>query len=734
MTPIDCNPCVQSDWVDTYFVIDSSQWGWDVTIEARSFNGTFEVDDMAVLWVEAQHWTGYGSGIEVDDEGQVLKLGDFRTSWFTAADVMPSGFGGWITYKYAFPDQANNSFTVRAYRKSNGAQINSWTESCTNCTRGWTRQGIWIDAAYVGQEIGLRFTRNSGTVLVDDVGFGSLEAQSLESHPSFEAGDPFDTSTGQLSHSHTDLVVPGKGLQLEFTRSYHSMFDRVGDLGHRWSHSYSGSLDFHSTIVFVRYPTGTAMFWWNNNTWKAPPGVFDTLVKNVDNSYTLTTVTAVTYNFSATGKLTSIVDRNGWTTTISYDGDGFISEVEDAGGRSLVFTTDDDGRITEVEDPLGRTVSFGYDAEGDLVEVTDVKGGTTTYEYSDHYMTSLTDANDNVANETIYDDVHRVVEQLDAAGGTTCVYYGTGPVYDSDECDGVSPAPAAGQTIVVDPRGKKTTYDFDTRFRTTSVTDHNGNVTAFSYSTGNRRTCVTDPLGHKTGYTYDSKANVTGVIDAENTNTSCALKTGGVKWTYTYTAKNDIDLETDPLGRTTDYVYDANGNLTEVIRKDASSNSKLRTCFTRPTSGTDKGLVTELIESTTLTNCTGNKTKFTYDTYGNQTEVIDPRFSSQGTPSKTTMTYDLGGRRLTVDNELGHTTTFTYDNQNNVLSVEDELANKTVNTYDAKGNLKTVTDANRKVSGTAESGASCGAAGTGDGDDDDSDTVVDDGSNSMNYG
>jgi RHS repeat-associated protein len=97
------------------------------------------------------------------------------------------------------------------------------------------------------------------------------------------------------------------------------------------------------------------------------------------------------------------------------------------------------------------------------------------------------------------------------------------------------------------------------------------------------------------------------------------------------------------------------------------------------------------------------------------------------------MSYDDGGRRLTVTNELGHTTTSTYDDQNNILTAEDELGNKTTNTYDAKGNLKTVVEANREVSGTAESGGSCGSAGTGDGADNDSDTVVDDGCPNVIY-
>jgi RHS repeat-associated protein len=149
-----------------------------------------------------------------------------------------------------------------------------------------------------------------------------------------------------------------------------------------------------------------------------------------------------------------------------------------------------------------------------------------------------------------------------------------------------------------------------------------------------------------------------------------------------------VDLATDPLGRTTDYIYDAEGNLTDVQWKSGSS-IKRRTCYTVNA----PGQVTEQIESTTLTSCSGNKTKFEYDANGNVSAIVDPRFSGQGTPPKTTMTYDGAGRKLTETNELGHTTTWTYDAAGNVLTVKDHLNNTATNTYDAFGNLKTVTDA-----------------------------------------
>ncbi|HLF77761.1 MAG TPA: RHS repeat-associated core domain-containing protein [Dehalococcoidia bacterium] len=737
-TLVDCNPCSQTAWTTKSILLPPSSPGASVYIKfQKSYTGTFQIDDAGLQYDSTPQWIRSSGGnnysIQSDDaQGNYLKFvaGHWKSQAFTLISDTAE-----LDYAYEGTGSHYIQFIIRKVSDNSQIGYADGGSSCS-CSRAWTKLVATINAGNAGQAVYIHIqTTGTSPIYIDNAMANSWGTWARLGFPSLKSLDPVDVGSGQFTHSHTDVAVPGKGVPLEFTRSYQSASYLATDLGRNWRHNYAGSLYIYSnSSVRVFYPSGgSAYFAHSSGTFTAESGVFDLLVKNGDNTYTLTTVTAAKYNFSTAGKLTSIVDRNGWTTTITYDGSGFIDEVEDAGGRILDFTTDGSGRITEIEDPLGRTVDFDYDANNDLVEVTDVKGGTTTYEYSSHRMTSLTDSNAHLQNENIYDAANRVVEQTDAIGGKACIYYGSAPSYTSAACTGPTNTPAAGQTVTVDPRGLETIYDFDTRFRTTSVTDQDGNFTSFTLDSSDNRTCVTDPLGHKTGFTYDSLGNVTHVIDAENTDTSCALKSGGVQSTFAYTAKNDIDLETDPLGRQTDYVYDANGNLTDVIRKDASSNVKLRTCLTRPTSGTNEGLVTEIIESTTLTNCTGNTTKFEYDSYGNQTAVIDARFSSQGSPPKTEIEYDLGGRRETVTNELGHTTTFTYDEQNNVLTAEDGLGNLTKSTYDAKGNLLTVTDANREAVSTAESGAACGSAGTGDGDDDDSDTVIDDGCPSVIY-
>jgi RHS repeat-associated protein len=617
-------------------------------------------------------------------------------------DVVSGSIEAMKWYPYTFSGTSGEQVLVRvrktggdvypamSLRRPDGSQLcsnvwpNEFTSECTlNVTGTYT---IWVYSKD-GDQSGT-FELTYGIPQYDP-----WTPVSNPSHPHNSTKDPVNVATGDFSHSHTDLAIPGKGVPLQFTRYYHSGSKLSSGMGSGWTHTYDMYLTFDGSNVNVFYPEGYANeFTLSGGAYHPRDGVYDTLVKNQDNTYALTTKDQISYNFTSAGKLASVADRNGNTTTLSYDGNGFLDYVTDASGRSLDFDVDANGRITQITDPLDRTVSFQYDGNGDLVEVTDAKGGTTAYTYSNHHMTSLTDANNHVATQNVY-WANRVVEQTDAVGGKTCLYYGSGPAYTSGNCPGVTPSPQAGQTVVVDPRGNKTTYAFDSSFRTTQATDALSGVTSYAYDSNDNRTCVTDPLGHKTGYAYDSKGNVTQVIDALNTQANCTLKQGGVRWTFTYTAKNDVDLATDPLGRQTDYVYDGDGNLTEVIRKDDGGATKARTCFTRDSAG----LMTELIESTNLSDCTGNKTKFEYDSYGNQTAVVDPRFSGQEDPPETTFTYDLGGRLLTVTNELGHTTTYTYDAQNNVLTVTDNLGNVTTYTYDAKGNLETITDANDKL-------------------------------------
>ncbi len=774
--------------------LNLSQWaGQSIKLRFEG-TGTVGVDNAGIMKVALPNWSlnisDYGEVPTVESggpSGNYARLYGGNHNVFTGAFTVPS-FPPELQFRRTFL-VGNSSLSVAVMSGPNFENLTSaYAESGGSGPQPWAVKSFSV-SSWGGQTIKLQVIGNTGEVGFDDPAFNFTAAAVLgwsspgssQEHPSADDGEPVDTSAGSLVHRHTDILIPGRGIPLEFTRTYASMSTHAGDLGHRWNHNYAWLLTIESDgDATVTYPSGgLARFEWNSGsqTFSAPGGNTDSLVKNQDGTYTLTNTAQIKFNFSSAGKLTSIVDRNNNTTSLSYDGNGRLSSVTDPGGRALTFTYDASNRIWKVTDPLPtpdtRTVEFTYDASGDLTQVKDVKGGTTNYAYSSHRMISLTDSNNHTAAQNTYDTANRVAEQTDGVGGVTCFYYGSGPTYTSTNCPGVTPAPQAGETIVVNPRGNKTTYGFDLSYRTTDAKDPLGNTIHYDFDSSNDVTCVTDQRGKKAAYSYDSKGNVTQMIDALNTDASCQLKTGGVKWTFTYTARNDIDLETDPLGRQTDYVYDTPGNLTRVIRKDAGGAVKALTCFERDSAG----LVTASVASTDLVvppgptdQCTGNRALLGYDSYGNQTCVVNPRFSSaqpcSSITTKSTFAFDNGGRLQSVTNELRQASgtaesgtqcgsagtgngldddadtviddgcpsaAYTYDAQNNVLATTDGVGDVTTNTYDAKGNLKTIIDANRKTVGTAESGTQCGAAGTGNGVDDDGDTVKDDGCPSSIY-
>src|SRR5207245_1603933 len=64
-------------------------------------------------------------------------------------------------------------------------------------------------------------------------------------------------------------------------------------------------------------------------------------------------------------RLSQIVDRNGYATTLAYTStSSLLRSVSDAEGRALSFSYTVTGTatyLTQVSDPISRTVQFGYD-------------------------------------------------------------------------------------------------------------------------------------------------------------------------------------------------------------------------------------------------------------------------------------------------------------------------------------------------------------------------------------
>jgi RHS repeat-associated protein len=517
---------------------------------------------------------------------------------------------------------------------------------------------------------------------------------------------PVNAATGVLWETQTDAAVPGHGVPLELTRTYSaSDASKTGSFGHGWTSSYGMSLSLDATTAVVRQENGAPATFYNAGTSFLPgTGLLGSLVANGNGTYTFTRdATNVAYVFSAAGRLIAVTDRNGYTTTLTYDGGGDLTQVRDPAGRSLTLAHAG-GHIVSATDPAGHKTSYGYDAAGDLTSVADPMGRTRKFTYdADHLLLSATDPNGGTSTNT-YDDAARVTKQVDAAGRATTLTYAGDPASEAgatttmidargietqyrfqfleltETTTGVGTADSATTTFdhdpdtlacskITDPLGAVTTRTFDARGDLLSTTDPLGHERAYTYNAQGDRLTATDAQGTTTTSTYDARGNLLS--------TSTPLTGGGAAtWTYTYgsgAAAGDRLAATDPNGHTATYAYDAAGD---------------RTSATDPLGHTTTASYDGLGRRTASTTPLGHRTTYAYDADGELTKLVDPR------GGVTTLAYDQNGNRIATTDANGHKTTVKYDALDRPTAVIAPDGTASSSSYDANGNVTEQKDGN----------------------------------------
>ncbi|MFI8007610.1 DUF6531 domain-containing protein [Streptomyces sp. NPDC086010] len=138
---------------------------------------------------------------------------------------------------------------------------------------------------------------------------------------------------------------------------------RTGLLGRGWATPFDSKLTVATGKVTYRADDGASFVFTQNSdgTYKAPAGSAAKLVKGTSD-YILTTPDHTKRTFTRGGQLVSVVDTAGKGLDLTY-ASGKLASVKDAAGRTTTFTVGADGLLTKVGLPDTRSVSYGYTDE-----------------------------------------------------------------------------------------------------------------------------------------------------------------------------------------------------------------------------------------------------------------------------------------------------------------------------------------------------------------------------------
>lgn len=540
---------------------------------------------------------------------------------------------------------------------------------------------------------------SSATVSLTVTGVGANGPGTDGPCPICGAGSPINLTNGDTWITQRDYSLPGLGGGLTLTRTWNSYWLNVnpaeesGIFGDSWRSNFEERIQY-----FPDY----AMYWKGDGSWisfrydvlsqtyslLAPWDVQTTLTTDSSSGvWTITEKDGTQKTFNQAGYLTSIVDRNGNTTTISVDASNQnrISSVVDPAGRVLTlnYTNPSYPRLcTSISDSVGTFTQYQYDSAGRLIQVLYPDSSQYNFQYSDPNSNTLislvTDAQGKTIEAHTYDSQRRgqtsqqANDSIGRAVNYVQVHYGS---------------PQAWNATIFDSMGSSTTVNiYDQAGRLTQVADYNSGSTgtySFAYDNINRLTSTTTAYNFLSvspftvQYGYDAASNRVSMTDPQGTQTTYGydnlnrLSSLSNSWAGSF-AFNYDNLSrrtqlTRPNGVTTTYSYDNLSHLLSVLHQ-AGGTTLDGASYTYDAAGN------RLSKTDLQANVTSN---YTYDAIYQLLQV------TQGTSTTESYTYDLVGNRLSSlgvspyqynsSNELTSTPlgSYTYDYNGNMTSRPD---------------------------------------------------------------
>jgi RHS repeat-associated protein len=355
---------------------------------------------------------------------------------------------------------------------------------------------------------------------------------------------------------------------------------------------------------------------------------------------------------------------NGLSHSFGYDSAGNCTQIYD-GSAFYDFTYNDQGNITSKSLPIYYDkIYLAYAANGvDLVEVKDPLGTVILTRDAFHNVTSVTD---RLGNKTSFkfNTYGQVISHTDALATVT--------TYTYNAAHRLQKVTRAGKTLAsytYDSLGRVDTFTGPTGLTLGFQRDNLNRVTRIDYPDGkwigyNYASCcpdlvesVTDRAGRTSSYVYDKLGRLTQITNAE----------GGI-FKFFYDANGNLISLMDAKGKITLFTYDLDNR---PVRKTYPDGSNLE--YTYDTAGRVKK----------VRNARGDNVNYTYDSLNRLTSFsADDSNTLYGHYS-----YDKSNRLVSMDNNYWLPIyNFTYDANSQLLSVNGPWANDTITyQYDALG-------------------------------------------------
>jgi|GEM_PF-1278400 len=477
----------------------------------------------------------------------------------------------------------------------------------------------------------------SGSGLVTDIQYqyetpGSGIATSVKQWDFYSGSYPTslpDSPSGSPTRE-TDLVL-GKTVNHALFPTQKTIVNSGGSTTFTYSYDESNYVNQPSSYA----PGTSASSIPNHNSqWAASsPGNLTTITQCCAKVGTSSVSLIKHFYYDAAGSIVQSTDPNGNNTYFAYDGtDTFAEQI------TLPPTSGLNGaQVAHVTKPV-----FDFNS-GQVVSFTDQNGQQTTYTYDDKgrlWTVKFSNGGNQVTLKTI--------------------------TYPSNEVD-VSELQSQGvnipSSVVVDGYGRPTT------------TTKSGITTTTTYDSQGRLWTVTNPAASTS---YSTDGTTTYGYDELNRIKSIELPNSqSVQYTYSL---NTVTV-TDPSSHSRQEVYDAFGDLSEVLEPSASGTPNWNTAWATTYSYNGLGLLSSITQQGGSSTSSNWRTRnFYYDGAG--------RLTSQTTPEQGTFTfgYDSNGNLTSSANQnsTNNTVSYSYDADNRMYK-EVVSGGPTYNfTYDAQ--------------------------------------------------